>query len=469
MELAARYDAMGADEVVFLDITASSDDRDTIVQLATRAAEEVYIPFTIGGGVRSVEDARRLLRAGADKVSVNSAAVTRPQLVAEIAPSSAPSAVVVAIDARRGTRAGLRGLREGRAGRHRYRTRSSGRPRPWRLGAGEILLTSMDRDGTKDGFDLELTRAVSDAVNVPVIASGGVGTLDHLVEGVRRRAAPTPCWPRRSSTSAPTPWPRPSATSPRRGSPCGLRRADRLGSTRADPLRRPTATERRANGAEVTYPGVHALTTPGKAAVIMAGSPARPSPTRSSTQRSNRLARLWRQRGLGLGDHVAIFAENHPRYFEVFWAALQFGPVLHDRQPLPHRRGGGLRRRRLRCPAARSQPRPGRRRRSTTCPGPAGRAVAHVGRHRRRLRVLRGRHGRSTRRAAGAPARGAAMLYSSGTTGRPKGISDRSTGRPSTQPDGCSAADVPSSASTADAVYLSPAPLYHSAPLAFTT
>jgi cyclase len=188
VELAARYDRMGADEVVFLDITASSDARDTIVDLATRVAEQVYIPFTIGGGIRSVEDARRLLRAGADKVSVNSAVVARPELVAEIAAEFGSQCAVVAIDARRRTD-GADGpefevyVRGGR-------TPTGLDAVEWaveveRLGAGEILLTSMDRDGTKDGFDVELTRAISEAVNVPVIASGGAGTLEHLVEGVR--------------------------------------------------------------------------------------------------------------------------------------------------------------------------------------------------------------------------------------------------------------------------------------------
>jgi cyclase len=184
VELAERYDQMGADEIVFLDITASSDDRDTIVDLAARVSEEVFIPFTIGGGIRSVEDARRLLRAGADKVSVNSAAVARPELVAEIAEEFGAQCVVVAIDARRGTSPPFEVYVRG------GRTPTDIDAVEWaarvvELGAGEILLTSMDRDGTKDGFDVELTRAISDAVTVPVIASGGVGTLDHLVEGVR--------------------------------------------------------------------------------------------------------------------------------------------------------------------------------------------------------------------------------------------------------------------------------------------
>jgi len=190
VELAARYDSMGADEVVFLDITASSDDRDTIVDLATRAAEEVHIPFTIGGGIRSVDDARRLLRAGADKISVNSAAVDRPALVGEISAEFGAQCCVVAIDAKR--RPAERGAGSGAAWFEVYvrggRTPAGMDAVAWAmeaeaLGAGEILLTSMDRDGTQDGFDLELTRAVSEAVNVPVIASGGVGTLDHLADG----------------------------------------------------------------------------------------------------------------------------------------------------------------------------------------------------------------------------------------------------------------------------------------------
>jgi len=181
--LAARYDEMGADEIVFLDITASSDARETIVELATRAAEEVFIPFTIGGGIRSTEDARRLLRAGADKVSVNSAAVARPQLIAEISAEFGAQCCVVAIDAKRGPNLVFEVFVKG--GRQPTGLDAvAWAAQAERLGAGEILLTSMDRDGTKDGFDVELTRAVSEAVGVPVIASGGVGTLDHLVEGV---------------------------------------------------------------------------------------------------------------------------------------------------------------------------------------------------------------------------------------------------------------------------------------------
>ena len=185
VELAARYDAEGADELVFLDITASSDARDTMVDVARRAADTLWIPFTVGGGVRSVEDARGLLMAGAEKVSVNTAAVERPELISELADEFGAQCVVLAIDARR---------RTGEAGGFEVTTHGGRSPtdldavewaqRAEALGAGEILLTSMDRDGTKDGFDLELTRAVSDAVGVPVIASGGVGTLDHLVDGV---------------------------------------------------------------------------------------------------------------------------------------------------------------------------------------------------------------------------------------------------------------------------------------------
>ncbi len=185
VELAARYDAEGADELVFLDITASSDGRDTTVDMVYRTAEQVFIPFTVGGGIRSVEDARRMLRAGADKVSVNTAAVQRPELIAEIATEFGAQCVVCAIDAkRRAGRVGLRGLPARRAHADRASTRSRGPPTPRRCGAGEILLTSMDRDGTRDGFDLELTRAVADAVGVPVIASGGVGTLEHLADGI---------------------------------------------------------------------------------------------------------------------------------------------------------------------------------------------------------------------------------------------------------------------------------------------
>jgi len=182
VELAARYDAEGADEVVFLDITASSDDRDTMVDVVARTAERVFIPLTVGGGVRGVEDARRLLRAGADKVSMNTSAVQRPELLSEVADTFGSQCAVIAIDARR---------REGgfEVFTHGGRTPTGIDAIEWaaeaeRRGAGEVLLTSMDRDGTRDGFDLELTRAIVDATNIPVIASGGVGTLQHLVDGV---------------------------------------------------------------------------------------------------------------------------------------------------------------------------------------------------------------------------------------------------------------------------------------------
>ena len=184
VELAAKYDAAGADELVFLDITASSDGRDTMIDVVHRAAEQVFIPFTVGGGIRSVDDARSMLRAGADKVSVNTAAVQRPDVIREIAAEFGSQCVVCAIDAKQ---------RPDGSGYEVYlhggRTPTDIDAVAWAvqaasLGAGEILLTSMDRDGTKEGFDLGLTRAIADAVGVPVIASGGVGTLDHLVEGV---------------------------------------------------------------------------------------------------------------------------------------------------------------------------------------------------------------------------------------------------------------------------------------------
>jgi len=184
VEIAARYDAEGADELCFLDITASSDERDIIVHVIEAVAERVFIPLTVGGGVRKVEDVRRLLNAGADKVSINTAAVQNPQLVREASAKVGNQCIVVAIDAkRRGDGAGWEVYTHG--GR-----RPTGMDavewarRMQEAGAGEILLTSMDRDGTREGFDLGLTRAVSDAVSVPVIASGGVGTLAHMAEGV---------------------------------------------------------------------------------------------------------------------------------------------------------------------------------------------------------------------------------------------------------------------------------------------
>ncbi len=192
VELATRYDAQGADELIFLDITASSDHRQTMVEVVSRTAEQVFIPFTVGGGVRSVDDARRLLRAGADKVGVNTAAVERPELVTEIASEFGAQCVVVAVDARRRPDSGAEAGWE--VFTHGGRTPTGLDAVAWAeqcaaAGAGEILLTSMDRDGTRDGFDIDLTRQISDRCPVPVIASGGVGELDHLVAGAREGAA----------------------------------------------------------------------------------------------------------------------------------------------------------------------------------------------------------------------------------------------------------------------------------------
>ena len=184
VEIARRYDEQGADELTFLDITASSDDRDLILHVIEEVAAQVFIPLTVGGGVRKVEDVRRLLNAGADKVSINTSAVTNPALVAEASARYGAQCIVVAIDAKR------------RADGGGWEVFTHGGRKPtgldavqWAqrmqsLGAGEILLTSMDRDGTRVGFDLELTRAVSDALEIPVIASGGVGSLEHLAAGV---------------------------------------------------------------------------------------------------------------------------------------------------------------------------------------------------------------------------------------------------------------------------------------------
>jgi cyclase len=186
VEIARRYDEQGADELAFLDITASSDDRDVILHVIEQVAAQVFIPLTVGGGVRKVEDVRRLLNAGADKVSINTSAVQNPGLVGDAARRYGSQCIVVAIDAKR---------QAANAGAG-WEVFTHGGRRPtgldaveWarnmqRLGAGEILLTSMDRDGTRAGFDLELTRAVSDAVEIPVIASGGVGSLQHLADGV---------------------------------------------------------------------------------------------------------------------------------------------------------------------------------------------------------------------------------------------------------------------------------------------
>jgi imidazole glycerol-phosphate synthase subunit HisF len=188
VELARRYDAQGADELVFLDITASSDNRQTMVDVVSRTAEEVFIPFTVGGGVRCVDDARLLLRAGADKVGVNTAAVDRPDLIAELADEFGSQCVVVAVDARRQEGAGQAGQPGWEVFTHGGRTPTGVDALEWSercaaIGAGEILLTSMDRDGTRDGFDLELTRLVAERCSVPVIASGGVGNLQHLADG----------------------------------------------------------------------------------------------------------------------------------------------------------------------------------------------------------------------------------------------------------------------------------------------
>ena len=191
VEIAARYNDQGADELTFLDITATSDGRDLILHIIEAVASQVFIPLTVGGGVRSVADVRRLLNAGADKVSFNSAAVADPQVIADASARYGAQCIVVAVDAKRRTDADLLARGPGWDVYSHGGRRNTGLDavawarRMAAQGAGEILLTSMDRDGTRIGFDLELTRAVSDAVDVPVIASGGVGALEHLSEGIR--------------------------------------------------------------------------------------------------------------------------------------------------------------------------------------------------------------------------------------------------------------------------------------------
>ncbi|MDP5053472.1 MAG: imidazole glycerol phosphate synthase subunit HisF, partial [Congregibacter sp.] len=192
VEIAARYNAQGADEITFLDITASHENRDTTVHMVEAIAREVFIPLTVGGGIRSVEDIRTMLNAGADKVSINTAAIVDPDLVRRASERFGAQCIVVAIDAKRVADV---------AGKPRYEIFTHGgrkstginavewAQRMASLGAGEILLTSMDRDGTRDGFELGVTRAITDAVDIPVIASGGVGTLEHLVEGVIKGGA----------------------------------------------------------------------------------------------------------------------------------------------------------------------------------------------------------------------------------------------------------------------------------------
>ena len=192
VEVARRYDGEGADEITFLDITASSDDRETMVHVVEQVASEVFIPLTVGGGIRVAEDVRRMLNAGADKVAINTAAVFNPQFVREASERFGSQCIVVAIDAKRVSN-------EGESNRWEIYTHGGRKPtgldavewakRMAEYGAGEILLTSMDRDGTKAGFDLELTRTIADAVPIPVIASGGVGNLQHLVDGVKQGGA----------------------------------------------------------------------------------------------------------------------------------------------------------------------------------------------------------------------------------------------------------------------------------------
>ena len=188
VEIAKAYDAAGADELVFLDITASCEGRDTVVEMVRQVAANVFIPFTVGGGIRTIDDFKRLLREGADKISVNSAAIDRPELITEAAEKFGSQCVVVAVDAKRREDGGWNIYKHG------GRLDTGIDALEWvkkaeRLGAGEILLTSMDCDGTKAGYDISLTRAVSDAVSIPVIASGGAGTLEHFYEALTEGGA----------------------------------------------------------------------------------------------------------------------------------------------------------------------------------------------------------------------------------------------------------------------------------------
>ena len=187
VEVARRYDKQGADEITFLDITASSDDRESMYHVVEEVASQVFIPLTVGGGIRTIDDIQRMLNAGADKLSINTAAIHNPEFVKQAANQFGSQCIVVAIDAKRVSEEPLKWEIFTHGGRNRTGIDAIEWAKKMdNYGAGEILLTSMDRDGTRDGFDLELTRAISDAVNIPVIASGGVGNLEHLAEGVTK-------------------------------------------------------------------------------------------------------------------------------------------------------------------------------------------------------------------------------------------------------------------------------------------
>jgi cyclase len=242
VEIAARYNEQGADEITFLDITASSDDRDTTVHTVEAIAREVFIPLTVGGGIRSLEDIRRMLNAGADKVSINTAAIHDPELVRRASQRFGAQCIVVAIDAKRV---------DDVDGKPRYEIFTHGGRKPtgidavaWarrmaELGAGEILLTSMDRDGTRDGFELGVTRAITDAVNIPVIASGGVGNLQHLVDGVAKGGADA-VLAASIFTLVSTPWVRPRILWPMPVSRCVGSSAPAAGSGGTRLLPRPS-------------------------------------------------------------------------------------------------------------------------------------------------------------------------------------------------------------------------------------